>query len=245
MPSSTESRVQPDAPQPPSPGTTHGLRIVGRTDVVDPIALFGELLDAAPTRATVRTAGGDARQIAIRRWLGPACPVDERVLDRAPGPVLDVGCGPGRHLHALARRGAVGVGVEVSASAVRHARAGGAVVLQRSIFDVPATRRWSSALLLDGNVGIGGDPVALLGRLAELLHPGGRVVVELEPAGVAWPPGPGQTMVRIESEARVSRWFPWAWVTGTSIGATADAAGFAVTERWTDGGREFCVLVVS
>ncbi|WP_051471443.1 class I SAM-dependent methyltransferase [Patulibacter minatonensis] len=242
MPSSTQTRVPRDAPQPAPPATTGGLRVVGRTDAVDPIALFGDLLDAAPSSATLRTIDGGVREIGIRRWLGPACPIDERVLDRADGPVLDVGCGPGRHLHALARRGAVGVGVEVSPAAVRHARAGGAVVLQRSIFDVPATRRWRSALLLDGNVGIGGDPVALLARVGELLHPGGRILVELEPSGGAWPPGPGPTMVRIESDAEVSRWFPWAWVTSAGVDAVAAGAGLTVAERWADGGREFCAL---
>lgn len=246
MMSSTESHIPPhrDPAQWPPSETTGGRQLEGCADAVDPVGLFGDLLDGAPTVATVRTADGEAREIAIQRWLGAACPIDGRVLDRAVGPVLDVGCGPGRLLHALARRGVVGVGVEVSPTAVRHARAGGAVVLQRSIFDVPATRRWRSALLLDGNIGIGGDPVALLTRLAKLLHPGGRVFAELEPAGASWPARLGATIVRIESTDRVSQWFPWAWVTGDAIGEITEAAGLTVAERWADGGREFCALML-
>ncbi len=50
------------------------------------------------------------------------------------------------------------------------ARRHGVNVLERSIFDhVPGAGRWRTALLLDGNIGIGGDPVALLERLGDLL----------------------------------------------------------------------------
>ncbi|MEV4420229.1 class I SAM-dependent methyltransferase [Patulibacter sp. NPDC049589] len=245
MPSSTRPCVPRDVPPHDPAGASRGSRGIERSITRDPIALFGELLDATPSVAILRTIDGCAREIAIRRWLGAACPVDERVLDRADGPVLDVGCGPGRHLHALARRGAIGVGVELSPTAVRHARAGGAVVLERSIFDVPVTRHWRSALLLDGNVGIGGDPVALLVRLAELLHTDGRVLVELDPPGGSWPPGRGATMVRIESADQASRWFPWAWVTADGIDAVARAAGMVVSECWCDGGRHFCALTSS
>jgi len=43
--------------------------------------------------------------------------------------------------------------------------------------------RWAHVLLADGNVGIGGDVVALLRRCAELVRPGGTVVVEVERPG--------------------------------------------------------------
>ena len=39
---------------------------------------------------------------------------DEAVLDRAQAPVLDVGCGPGRHVLALARRGHLALGVDIA-----------------------------------------------------------------------------------------------------------------------------------
>ncbi|MDQ6797207.1 MAG: class I SAM-dependent methyltransferase, partial [Actinomycetota bacterium] len=62
------------------------------------------------------------------RWLGPADSEDERLLDRAVGPVLDIGCGPGRHLLALARRGVEATGIDVTPAAVRVARSRGASV---------------------------------------------------------------------------------------------------------------------
>jgi hypothetical protein len=39
-------------------------------------------------------------------------------------------------------------------------------------------------LLLDGNIGIGGDPHRLLRRVRELLTPTGRLLVELDVDGV-------------------------------------------------------------
>ena len=64
--------------------------------------------------------------------------------------------------------------------------------------DVPCAGRWRTALLLDGNVGIGGAPVALLRRTRELLAPGGAALVELDPPGAPTV----RTRVRIEAAAR-------------------------------------------
>ena len=49
----------------------------------------------------------------------------------------------------------------------------------RSSARCPTPGRWRSALLLDGNIGIGGRPARLLARIASLLAPGGAILVEL------------------------------------------------------------------
>ncbi len=69
--------------------------------------------------------------------------------------------------------------MDVSPEAVdRTIRAGGAA-LCRSVFDpLPKEGEWGTVLLMDGNIGIGGDPAALLRRTAELAAPGGLLVVE-------------------------------------------------------------------
>jgi SAM-dependent methyltransferase len=155
----------------------------------------------------LRDAAGGVRRLPLDAWLGAAGAVDERVLARARGPVLDVGCGPGRHVHALARRGVLAVGVDVSPVAVALARRRGATVLEASIFDrLPGAGRWRSALLLDGNIGIGGRPDALLRRLVALLAPGGLVLAELEAPGTSIQPG----RVRLEDGEATSDWFAWA-----------------------------------
>ena len=130
----------------------------------------------------------DERGIVVadncQRWLGEAAAEDERLLDQAVGPVLDIGCGPGRHVLALARRGVDCLGIDVTPSAVRLARSRGATVVEGSIFDpVPRAGIWATGLLLDGNIGIGGDPVALLTRVASVLRPGARILVELGSPG--------------------------------------------------------------
>ncbi|CAB4949270.1 unannotated protein [freshwater metagenome] len=216
---------------------------------MNPSTLFGRLLDDGADDLVVRATDGAVWSMPIGRWLAPASDVDERVLDRATGPVLDVGCGPGRHVHALSRRGVTALGIELSPTAVRHARDGGAHVVEGSIFEVaPDPGCWSTALLLDGNIGIGGRPQALLCRVAELLCPTGQVLVELDPPGAATAtaedPGDGTDAfrIRIESDGSTSAWFPWARVTVDSIAEPAAAAGLTVEDRWTDGDRHFCAL---
>jgi SAM-dependent methyltransferase len=187
----------------------------------------------------LRDEAGGLQPLPLDVWLGPAGAVDERVLDRARGPVLDVGCGPGRHVHALARRGVLAVGIDISPTAVALARRRGATVLEASIFDrVPGAGRWRTALLLDGNVGIGGCPEALLTRLSALLARGGAVLVEVDPPGAGLICG----RVRIEHGTHVGEWFAWARVAVDAIDRPAMAAGLHVTARWHDDGRWFAAL---
>ena len=113
-----------------------------------------------------RYEGGARRSLgeALRRWCGTADPTDRELLARAPGAVLDArAAGPGRLVGELTRQGREAAGIDTSRVAVRLARSGGATALCRSIFDpVPGEGGWDSILLADGNIGIGGDPAALL-----------------------------------------------------------------------------------
>ena len=100
-------------------------------------------------------------------------------------PCSTLGCGPGRHLHELSGRGVYALGVDLSAVAVDLACSGGARAMVADIFgDVPGAGSWRTALLLDGNIGIGGDPVRLLTRLRSLLTDEGVALVELDPTGI-------------------------------------------------------------
>lgn len=172
------------------------------------------------------------------RWAQEADDVDLRVLARCQGPVLDVGCGPGRHTVALAERGTSALGVDITDVLLDVARPRGAAVLRRSVFDrLPGTGRWGTALLLDANLGIGGDLPALLGRLHELLRPGGLVLAE----PVA---GPDRGTARIEVGGAAGPWFPWVGVDEAALLAVVgDGERFVVRDRWVDGGRTFVALV--
>jgi SAM-dependent methyltransferase len=169
--------------------------------------------------------------------LAPADATDLRLLDRCRGPVLDVGCGPGRHTVALAERGMTVLGVDVTDLVLDLARPRGATVLRRSVFDrIPGTGRWGTALVLDANLGIGGDVDALLDRLHELLGPDGIVLAE--PA-----PGPVAGSARIEVDGAVGPWFPWVGIDeATLLRAVRSAERFRLSDRWVDDGRTFVVL---
>lgn len=178
-------------------------------------------------------------QFPTGRWLADADAVDEAVLDLALAPVIDVGCGPGRHVHALARRGVPAMGVDITPAVVRLARHRGLPVLERSVFDhLPGLGRWGTALLLDGNIGIGADPAGLLARVAALLRPGGRVLVEVEGPG-----GAGATaVVRLASERGVGPWFGWTRMGIDRVGAVCPAGLAVHGEPWALGSRWFVRL---
>jgi SAM-dependent methyltransferase len=214
------------AERPHSPGTVWAAALVAA-------ALPGAL------HCHVRSEDGRRRRLRVERFLGAASPADEAVLARATGPVLDVGCGPGRMLAALGRRGVPALGVDISPAAVELARASGGRALCRSVFaPLPGEGAWSTVLLLDGNVGIGGAPARVLRRAAELLAPGGRVLVETGPPGLR----EGCARVRLELGALVSDWFAWGVLGAGAVAPAAAAAGFAVQERLATGGRWFACL---
>lgn len=95
-------------------------------------------------------------------------------------------------------------------------------MLSRSVFDrVPGAGRWASALLLDGNLGIGADPVTLLRRTAALVRTGGTVLVEARPPGV----DPRPRLVRLECDGVAGPAFPWVEVGIDDVPSLAAAAG--------------------
>ena len=208
---------------------------------VTTIEIYGRLLEQAAGGehdGFLRSAAGLPAALPLRRWLAPAGPADRLVVERAAAPVLDVGCGPGRMLAALEADGRPATGIDVSPVAVRLARRRGHA-LRASVFSsrVPAGA-WASVLLLDGNIGIGGDPERLLARTAELLRPGGETIVEVDP------PGGGSTVVgmRLEGAGAVGPWFDWARVDADAIGVVARRAGLCVAGRFESDGRRFACL---
>jgi SAM-dependent methyltransferase len=200
-----------------------------------------EALGGAPAPpARLRLADGTLEPLPLDRWLGPVDDADALVLDQAEAPVIDLGCGPGRHAAALraARIGALGV--DLSPVAISIARRRGAAVVLADLFTaVPHAGRWRTALLLDGNIGIGGAPEALLRRARELLSPGGAALVEVDPPGAPT----YRTRVRLEAPDLVSDWFAWARVGVDGIGALAGAAELQAGEPFSACGRWFVRLL--
>jgi SAM-dependent methyltransferase len=184
----------------------------------------------------LRADDGTVLPLDPGRWHAEPSAAEEALLAHAASPVLDVGCGPGRLVLGLARRGAVALGVDPAPAACALARDRGASVLQRSVFDpLPGQGRWRTILLADGNIGIGGDPPRLLRRCRELLAEDGTVMVEVEaPASARIAPHPSATRpdagwrpyrVRLERGDQSEPWFMWAVVDADAIAGFATAAG--------------------
>ncbi len=107
-------------------------------------------------------------------------------LDLRPGMrVLDVGCGPGRHAHELARRGLVVHGIDISARFVELARAGAPA---GATFERVDARRWrgdgsfdAAISLCQGAFGLlraDGEDETVLAAMTAAVRPGrGRIAV--------------------------------------------------------------------
>ncbi len=174
------------------------------------------------------------QQLPTHHWLAHAGAADLALLAHCQGPTLDIGCGPGRMTEALALAGHVVLGIDVVPEAVRQTRTRGVSALRRSVFDpVPGEGSWMTALLADGNIGIGGDPVALLERARELLTPDGRVVVDVAP----WGTGVVTRHVMLETSHGRSTEFPWTTVGADAIQAVATAAGLGRATEHRHGDR--------
>ncbi|MDG4780107.1 class I SAM-dependent methyltransferase [Micromonospora sp. WMMD961] len=171
-------------------------------------------------------------RLPVRRWHGPAEPAVAALVARCTGPALDLGCGPGRLTLALTHAGLTAVGVDISAQAVRLTRARGAIALHGDVFaPLPAEGRWAHVLLIDGNIGIGGDPLTLLGRCHDLLRPGGTVLVELEPPGPGLWRGEAQLALQVPGDgSRLGPPFRWARLDTMAVAGVASAAGLTVRE---------------
>ncbi len=200
--------------------------------------VFAEALRGRPCEV-VRL--GDAPVVLpVHQWRRDADDADLELLGHCAGHTLDLGCGPGRLTAALDRLGHMVLGVDVVREAVEQTMARGVAALKRDVFDrLPGEGRWDTALLADGNVGIGGDPVALLARARELVSARGRVVVELEPPGVR----PRSEWAALECAGLRSAPFRWATVGTDDIGELAALAGFGSAEVHRVGERRWCAVL--
>lgn len=187
----------------------------------------------------LRRTDGWLLPLEVERWCADPDLADLSVLGRCRGAVLDIGCGPGRLVAALAARGHRALGIDVSPEAVAHTERLGGLALCRSVFEpLPGEGRWDTALLIDGNIGIGGDPAALLRRMGELTGPDAVVIAECLAVDVD-----DSCEVRLDDgRGGLGSPFPWARVGAPALCRHAEAAGWTGRDRWTVAGRVFVAL---
>lgn len=143
--------------------------------------------------------GRRASNVARNRWA-------VRLLDIQPTDrVIELGCGPGVAIAAIATqaiRGSV-VGVDHSDVMIRQARrrnraavrAGRVRLIHTSVESLPIGDVPFDAALAVNTVGMWPDPIARLHELARLLRPGGRIAL------VSQPRCPGATAATSEAAA--------------------------------------------
>jgi SAM-dependent methyltransferase len=181
----------------------------------------------------------DVVELDLGDYAGAADHDELAALVDVSGPVLDIGCGPGRLVRALTERGVPALGIDLAPLALDLAAQRGAPALAYSVFDrVPGEGRWPCVLLFDGNIGIGGDPTDLLRRVVELLAPTGVAVVELEAPGVKTQ----RSTARLDLGTGVTGWLPWARVGVDDVVEIAAGVGLGVERLACAGSRWFAWL---
>ncbi|MGW4246382.1 SAM-dependent methyltransferase [Nocardia sp. NPDC004722] len=184
----------------------------------------------APARRTRTARRAEVPDPATRERI------DQVLTACCDGPTIDLAGDSGRLADRLMRRGIAVLSVDLSPNSVAATRSRGVPVLHRDLFDrLPATGRWAYALLADGVVGIGGDPVRVLRRTRELLAPDGVAIVEFTP------PPPDSTLRRTCPPATTAG-TPWATVGIEHAAALATAADLRLMTTATVAGHDIAWL---
>lgn len=158
------------------------------------------------------------------------------LVETVQGPVLDVGCGAGKHSLHLQEDGVDVTGLDISPGAITVSRERG---LHQAIcgdlwVDLP--QHYSTVLMLGGGLSLLGDVenrVSMLERLADLTLPGGRIIAQavdldlmtahdplllkLADANLAAGRPRGLTIHRIRYLDQATAWFQWWLPTETEL----------------------------
>jgi SAM-dependent methyltransferase len=153
--------------------------------------------------------------------------------------VIDLGCGPGRMVQALTESGRPALGVDMSSVAVQLSMMRGGPALRRRIEEpLPAEGRWGTALLMDTNVGLGGDVAALLARCIQLVIPGGLIICEVD----RMPQRHEVHSVVLRTQRAASAPLPWSRIGAAALMQVAKSLDLLLVEEWTSRGRAFVAL---
>jgi len=173
----------------------------------------------------------------------------QQALERAEGRVLDLGCGPGRHVLWLQRQGLDVVGIDASPRALQVARERGCRdvrLMPIEKLDFPPDS-FDTAVFFGSTIGIGcwldGIPQRLC-RLRAIVRPRGRIIAQARdpeatdnPAHLAYHERrrqegryPGELRLRIEYRGHAGPWWDFTLVSPDALEAAAAEAGWQMAE---------------
>jgi len=115
----------------------------------------------------------------------------------------------------------------------------GAPAIRARIEDpLPAEGRWGTVLLIDGNIGIGGNVTQLLTRCRALVSPGGLIICEVDASTHRH----DQADLVLRSRRRISAPLAWSRVGANALSDLAARLDLWVAEEWSADGRAFLAL---
>lgn len=190
-------------------------------------------------------------------------PAPEREILRhvTKGPVLDLGCGAGRHALYLQGLGLDVTAVDISPGAIEACKSRG--VRDTRLLDLrspPTDKPWAAILMMCGNLGLGATwdgTRALLARLASIAAPNTVLVGDTvdptrtdDPAHLAYQEANraagrhvGEVQLRLRYGEKVSPWWRQLNVPVAEIADLVVGTGWRLVERIEDGVDQYVALV--
>ncbi len=176
----------------------------------------------------------------------PEC--EQRAMAYVRGRVLDIGCGPGRHLAYLQEHGFAATGIDVSPGAIDVCR-------QRGLHDVrvmsvtQVTRRlglFDTVLMMGNNFGVVGNRLRarwLFRRFKGVTSPQGRILAESRDPYVGDVPEhrtyhernrrrgrmPGQVRLRVRYRMHATPWYDYLLVSKQEMQEILDGTGWHIS----------------
>jgi SAM-dependent methyltransferase len=184
--------------------------------------------------------------------------VDRKALQWAQGRVLDVGCGPGRHLLWLQEKGFTVTGIDVSPTAVEVARLRGARdcrVMDVKNLEFPAGS-FETVIMMGNNFGLAGgmEPTKkVLRDLHRITTDEGRIIATSrdpldteDPRHLAYHERnrrrgrpPGLVIIQLEFRGEIGPWFELFMATPEEMIEIAEATGWRVEETYREEDRRW------
>ena len=177
------------------------------------------------------------------------------------GPVLDLGCGGGRHSLHFQSLGLDVTAVDVSPGAIEVCRERG--VRDARLLDLrtpPRDKEWRTILLMCGNLGLGETwegTRRVLTRLASAAAPGALLIgatvdptytqspahVSYQQAMLAAGRHRGEVRLRLRYGGKVSPWWNMICIPGSEMSSLVEGTGWTIIEHVEDGCDQYVALV--